>query len=422
MKIIKKAWEKGLIHIFTGSFLTKVISFFGSTFLVRVLSKQDYGILGYLENIYGYVFVIAGMGMSNAILRYVILGETAQEKYNFFFYAYKKGIVWNGVLSIIAILGCYFYPHPISYQPSIKLLYILLLALPFQYIIDNVLCNERAMFANQRYARFSLIFSAILISVKIVFGYIGGIASVILGQTTIYVILAVVFFLSTQKKYYCKLKPADISLEWKIKIDLYSFQYMITNGLWAIFMLNDVFLLGRFCQPEIIAEYKVAYTIPGSVSIINTAIGIFVLPYFVKNENDKQWIQLNFKKIYFVTAVCIGGVCSVLACLAKPIIWLLYGEQYFGIKNIMVVLLLSAFMNCGLRYTTANILAAMGKIKYNMMISFIGMLLQIIIDLMVIPHYGAIGVAITSCVVYGFMAVCLLLIFWREYYRDCTKN
>ena len=271
------------------------------------------------------------------------------------------------------------------------------------------------MFANQRYARFSLIFSAVLISAKIVFGYIGGIASVILGQTTIYVILAVVFFLSTKKKYYCKLKPADISLEWKIKIDLYSFQYMITNGLWAIFMLNDVFLLGRFCQPEIIAEYKVAYTIPGSVSIINTAIGIFVLPYFVKNENDKQWIQLNFKKIYFVTAVCIGGVCSVLACLAKPIIWLLYGEQYFGIKNIMVVLLLSAFMNCGLRYTTANILAAMGKIKYNMMISFIGMLLQIIIDLMVIPHYGAIGVAITSCVVYGFMAVCLLLIFWREY-------
>lgn len=72
---ILNIWKKGLIHILTGTFLTKLVSFFGAIFLVRVLSKEDYGILGYLENIYSYVFILAGMGMSNAILRYVVLGK-----------------------------------------------------------------------------------------------------------------------------------------------------------------------------------------------------------------------------------------------------------------------------------------------------------------------------------------------------------
>ena len=72
MTLIKAVWEKGLFHILSGSFLTKIVGFFGSIFIVRVLSKQEYGILGYLENMYSYVFIIAGMGLSNAILRFVI--------------------------------------------------------------------------------------------------------------------------------------------------------------------------------------------------------------------------------------------------------------------------------------------------------------------------------------------------------------
>ena len=48
-EMLKKIWNKGLPHIFAGSFLTKCISFFGSIVLVRALSKSDYGVLSYLS-------------------------------------------------------------------------------------------------------------------------------------------------------------------------------------------------------------------------------------------------------------------------------------------------------------------------------------------------------------------------------------
>ncbi|MCB6607647.1 oligosaccharide flippase family protein [[Clostridium] symbiosum] len=420
-KIIKMwdvIWKKGLLHIFAGTFMTKVISFFGSIFLVRVLSKQEYGILGYLDNIYGYAFVFAGMGLSNAILRYVVLAETIQEKYNYFNYAVKKGIVWNVILILCLLIFSGFYPHPAAYQNYIWLLCILIIAVPFQYIIDNVLCNERAMFSNQRYALYSFCFSGVTIISKILFGKWFGIKGVVFSQVCIYIVLAVSFFILTKKDYYSDLISKKLSKSEKSTITRYSLQYMITNGLWAIFMLNDTFLLGRYCAPEIIAEYKVAYTIPGSVSLLSTAIGIFVTPYFVRNENNNAWIRSNYKKTYLITAGVVGAICLIITVLAKPIVLLLYGSEYINVVKIMGVLLIASFFNCGLRYTTANILAAMGKVKYNMIISGIGILLQFSLNIQIIPRFGAMGVAITSCIVYGIMAISLLFIFLKQYYWD----
>lgn len=409
-------WKNGAIHIFIGSFVVKIVSFFGSIFLVRTLNKQEYGILGYLENIYGYALVLAGMGMSNAILRYVILGRNTQEKYNYFSYAYRYGVCWNIGLIIVIGVGGLFYPHPVAYREYAWLLPALMVALPFQCICDNILCCERAMFANQRYAFLSLFLSFSIISSKIMFGKIAGVGGTILGQTAIYALLALFFLITIKRKYFGELIKSSLAKKEKVEMNIYSFQYMITNGLWAIFMLNDTFLLGRYCPPEAIASYKVAYAIPGSVSLISSSIGVFIAPYFVKNENNKKWVKKSFIKTYSITAAFVAILCAIIAMLAKPIIYVLYGMQYMETVGIMRILLLAAFCNCGLRFTTANILAAMGKVKYNMLVSFIGVFFQIVMNLKMIPSYGVLGVGITSCIVYGFMAVVLLIFFIKEYY------
>ena len=412
--VIKNLWEKGLVSIFTGTFLTKVLSFFGSIFLIHVLSKREYGILSYLETFYGYVFIFAGFGTSNAILRYVVLGKSKQEKFDFFSYACKVGAVWNLFLVIIGIAIGMYYNHPEPYRDFLWLLCVLLLTIPFQYIVDNVLCNERALFENRRYAIYTIFLTAIVILGKISAGNEAGIVGVIFYQIVAYFVLSVLYLRSTIKKHYRGLKAKILPTYLKREINIYSLQYMITNGLWAIFMLNDTFLLGRYCSPEIVAEYRVAYTIPGSVTLINNAIGIFVAPYFVKNEENRKWVKSTFRKTYLITAGFVGLICIIISIFSKLIISLLYGEQYSEINRIMLILLIAAFLNCGLRYTTANVLAAMGKIKYNMIISGIGLIMQLIINMNIVPTFGAVGVAVTSCGVYGFMALCLLAIFYLK--------
>ena len=102
-ELLKKIWNKGLPHIFAGSFLTKCISFFGSIVLVRALSKSDYGVLSYLENIYGYIWIFAGLGLSNAILRFVVLKDEKEYKRRYFEYAVKTALLFNVSKLIVLI-------------------------------------------------------------------------------------------------------------------------------------------------------------------------------------------------------------------------------------------------------------------------------------------------------------------------------
>ena len=418
---MKTIFKKGLVHILAGSFMTKLVSMFGSIFLVRILTKEEYGVLGYLDNIYGYVLVLAGMGMANVILRYVVLGNTPEKKYGCFRFAFRRAWIWNVILVVAAAVLFWFYPHKEEYRSYTWLLNVMFLMLPLQNITELVLCNERAMFANQRYASFSLTLSAAVIVSKIVTGAVAGIRAVVFGQLIVYGVMAVILYILTRKCYYQKLQPVAPEKTERSAMDKYALQYMVTNGLWTIFMLNDTFLLGRFCEPSVLADYRVAYTIPGCVNIISSAIGVFIGPYFVRNENDNAWVRSKFKKVYAISAAVIGVVCLGIAVLSKPVVWLLYGEQYLNIVPVMQTLLLAAFFNCGLRYTTANLLAAMGQVKYNMIVSAAGMVLQVGINIFMVPRFGAMGVAVTSCVVYLLMAVSLLIIFVCRYFTEPKK-
>lgn len=62
---------------------------FGSIVIVRLLSKQEYGVLSYIENLYSYAYVIAGLGLSNALLRYVILAKSPEKNINISIFALK---------------------------------------------------------------------------------------------------------------------------------------------------------------------------------------------------------------------------------------------------------------------------------------------------------------------------------------------
>ena len=146
-----------------------------------------------------------------------------------------------------------------------------------------------------------------------------------------------------------------------------------------------------------------------------SAIATFVTPYFVKNENDKKWVRENFIKVYLINLGVVLVVGVGFCILAKPLIYLYAGAKYMNTINLMRVILIGAVINNGLRMMTANTLSAMGQVKYNMIVSLIGVVLQISINIAVIPRFGVYGVACTSIGVYTFMALALFLIFSRKY-------
>lgn len=416
-KAIIKLYNTGALHITIGTFANKFVAFFGSIVVVRLLSKSDYGLLSYIENIYSYALVFAGAGLSNGILRYLVIATEDAKKKSFFNYIVKRSMKIDLGLAFALCLTANLVKFPDKYVGVNYLIPVVALLLPFQDLLNELLCTIRSLFKNKLYAYIAFGSSTLLIIGRVIGAFVGGVDGVLWSRVLINAVFAILLLLFIKRSFFpviaaCKLENEECKM-----VNSYSFQYMITNGFWAIFMLNDAFLLGVLLNdPSALADYKVAYVLPGNISIFATAIGVYVGPHFTKNENNLKWVRNNFKKVFVLSAVTIGTVALIIAFLAHPLISFMYGEQYLNTVLLMRVLLLAAFLNSGLRYTTANLLASMGQIRYNMIVSGFGIIVQILLDVILIPRLGVMAVAISNCFVYFMMAVILFVVFYKKYY------
>lgn len=60
----------GFLHILVGNTLNKMIAFISSIVIVRLVEKAEYGNLSYADNLYAYINLFAGLGVSAALLKF----------------------------------------------------------------------------------------------------------------------------------------------------------------------------------------------------------------------------------------------------------------------------------------------------------------------------------------------------------------
>lgn len=59
---VRSLLQRGLMHMFGANVLNKVISFSGAILLVRILSKGEYGVYAYVQNILSFFFIVEWIG------------------------------------------------------------------------------------------------------------------------------------------------------------------------------------------------------------------------------------------------------------------------------------------------------------------------------------------------------------------------
>lgn len=408
--------SKGAFAILSGTFLTKIAAFLGSLVLVRIMSKSEFGVLGYMENLYTYAYLFAGYGLNNAVFRYLVLKETASEKKGVFNYVVSQGTKFNLVFVTILAASAFLFPHSEEFSAAHLLLPLMLLALPLQFLSDTCSFSLRALFRNRAFAFAAVLTVVAVWGVKASGAMLFGLEGAAASWPIAYCVVALALLMYFRKRVFPGASAIAPEKEERKGIRSYSLQYMVTNGLWALFLQNDLLMISLLTgDATAVADYKVAYAIPAAIAILSSSFGMFVAPYFVKNEDDKAWVWSNYKKTFAATAALVGIAALLVAMLAEPVVRFFYGEQYLNIVPLMNLLLATAFITNGLRYTTANLLAAMGKIRVNMIVSFGGMLSQVALNLALIPLFGVYGAAYTSIIVYSLMAVAVFVPFVKMY-------
>ena len=406
--MIKKLIEKvrgyakeGLFHIFGSKMIAQVGGLISSVIVIRHLEKIDYGCYVDAVNLYSYPAVFMGLGMTNVVIQYCSEKVSEARKNAIYRYAFLGGNAAN-ILVALVTAGIAYWQYRTG-QPQTAFYLLLMCGLPFINYADayaqTVLRVKRR---NKVFSNANTMYSIVLLIGNIVLTRLFLVPGLVYSRYVAYFVATVICFLPLVKEgFFGEILSTKERLETSElrKINNYAFICAITNFSSTVLTLLDVTCLDLVLKdPTVLADYHVASVIPTACTFVPSCLMVFFYPKLVaaisdgKEEGRKYLIQLA--KVY---AVVNGLVCLGIAVCAPVLIWIVYGEKYMNVIGLMQILNLNYLAYC-VRNLMGNAIAAIKKVKMNLLFAVVSGLLNIVLNMLLIPRQGAVGAAIATLI------------------------
>ena len=409
---IKKLYETGFFHIFSSNVINKILLFCNGIFIVRVLSKESFGVYSYSQNLLSIFLLFSGLGINNGLLQFASKSNE-EEKNEIFKFTFRLGIIINIILTGIVILYCIFCNFKIKEGKEI-LLYMS--GFPFfTIIIDSFLIYWRAELKNKEMSVLSTINTLSTVIFMVIGGYLYELKGVILGKYIGFIlVMLVILKYNSLKKIKQYLKKSKINFSLKKEIIKYSLSSQITGSIVSFIHTLDILSIGLLIgDKNILAAYKTANTIPFGLEFIPAAIMIYIYPYFARNNNNIQWIKENYIKVLKILIGINFIIVTTNLCFGKMIIINIFGKEYLDSIKIFNILCIGYFFTGSFRVLGANILFALQKPKYNIYSSVIASISNIFLNIFLIKKYGSIGAAYATLMIFIIWSVLVNLFIYK---------
>ena len=411
---LKNLVQGGFFHILFGNTLTKMIAFISSIVIVRLVSKQEYAYLAYADNLYSYINLVGGLGMSTAILKYCSAAKSKEEDKAYFWFTLKYGSVFQIVISIALLVYVYIAPIPF---PQARMIIMLMVLYPLlNHIFTTIMSYVRAHLNNKLYINMSIIQT-----VAVFFGSVGLVLLLSINGIVIARYLATLLAVLYSIKFLKSLGNVD-----KIKLSrqqikgfmAMSISLMIASFFSVILVNNEQMLVNYLIADEVAtANYKVANLIPAQLTFVTNSIVVYYFPLIARLE-DKIQIWKQLKKIGILSAG-ISVVISISGMILSPlIVQIAYGNKYEDALSLFPIFWIVHAINSGIRFLPMNMLAAVGKTKFNAIMSVCTCIIHVIVDYISIQAFGIMGVGIASGLVYAVSGI----LYWLYLHKVCVKD
>lgn len=410
-KNITKLINTGFFHVFGSNVLNKIMQFASGIFIVRVLTQLEYGLFTYSQNIISFFLLLNGFGIMSGLLQYGSKTTDDNKKAEYIKYTVKVSIFSSAILIFLILIYFYFGEFITNDARNVFLLMVFTpitsLLVEFIQIKNRIDLNNKAM------AIFSNVNTFMNLTGMIIGGYFFGITGVVIGKYLGNLIPVIMYreniiYVFKKWNYIANLEKKE-----KKEINKFSLISMTNNSISQLLYLLDVFLIGiMIVDSLVIAEYKTATLIPIALNFIPLSLMVYIYPYFARNSEDKEWIYDKYKKMILFFGLFNLLISLFLVFLAKPIIYIIFGEQYLGIVPIFQVFAIGYFFAGTFRIPGGNILASIGAVKYNFYTTIISGLLNIILSVILINVYGAMGAALATVLIFiisGLMSNIVIL-------------
>lgn len=398
--------HSGIIQLMGANVVNKVITMMSNMVITRLLSQYEFGIWSYVLNIYSYLELLSGLGLLSGAFQFGAEYHGKEDEFHFYRYCLKYGVIIDSVIVGIFLITSLFTQFSIAGTASYIRAYIPLIIITYSFnlLLTIFRCENRI----KEYAKI-LNINTMLIAVGTCIGALAGVTGIVTGRYIAYgFALAQILFHSRKelKKIFRakKLRPIQSKELWRYS--LFTGVSTVLNQL--IYLLDVSVVAVLITDAAEIAVYKCATLIPNALVFIPNSIIICVLPTIIQNRNDIVWLKKYIKKIYVYTGALNLLIGGMLIIISPFVITVIAGKGYTTSVPILRILLLDFIISGTFRTISTNVLAAMKRVSYNLFLSIVSGVCNIVFDFVFVKRFGAIGAAYATL---GVVIVASILSF-----------
>ena len=397
-----KDFLKKFIGFSLGPIVGAIISFITVPVTSHLVSADQFGLSNMFTLANSIITLIVLVGIDQAYVREY--NETKDKKKLLFNSLLVPFITTICVGIILILFKVQFAQILFSDKSMIKPIVLLAICTPLFIIQNFMLLNLRMEEKAFQYSLWNIVSKALNLILTVIFLilYKRNFESIIYASIFSQLIVSLILL------YVCR---KDIGIS-KTYIDKQQIKSILKFGLplvpatligWGLTSMDSIFLRTITNYTEL-GYYTVAMKVSNVLALLQSSFTSFWTPLAFKwkeeGKSNKQFEMVSD------SVGCVMSVILILILLVKNIMPIIFGSNYENIVYIMPFLLFHPIFYTMSETTTLGI-AFSKKTYYNIIVSAISMMTNFVLNLILIPKFGAIGAAIATGISY-------LVFFWTR--------
>lgn len=383
------------------------ISFVVTIFVVRYLGPKDFGLFSYALSFFWLFGSLSTLGLESITTREIVKHPEKLEEINGTVFYLR--IAGSSIAIFIIAVTLYF-----TNEDTYTAFLILILSGSFLFQSFSVIEYYFRGIVQAKYNAYALSASVILSSIlKLLF--------ILIEAPLIYFIYAAVF-------EYMVLAIGLVAVYQMNKLSIFNWKYsqelarnllrdswplMLSGLVVMIYMRIDQIMIKNMISDEAVGFYSVAVRLSEAWYFIPVTLCNSIFPAIVNAKNvSLEFYNNRMQKLYDLLTWLAIGIAIPVTIFSDQIILLLFGNEFLTAAPVLTIYIWAG-VAVFLGVASSQYLINENLTKLSFFRTLVGMILNVVLNLFLIPRNGIIGSAIATLISYTL--VTFLLAFHKPF-------
>jgi O-antigen/teichoic acid export membrane protein len=374
------------------NFVTKPIFLFFMIFVARKLGVEDFGKFSFVLAFIMIFSVLIDFGFNQLTTRDVAKDKFLAPKY------IANGLSFRIIVSVLVYIFIYTLINAMNYPIDTKRsIYVASAYLIFLSLIGFIYSIFRA-FEKIKYESILIIIEKALIiflgSLVLIVGF--GLETLwftFLFSSAIAFVISIIILLKKVTKFSLELDPYFIK-----KFVKKALPFAVMNIFIIIYFRIDMVMISMMRGDLQVGWYSAAYKFVEVSILIPNIIMIPIYPVFSKlYVSSLSSLTSIYKQVLKIMIIISLPIPIVVMIISEKIILVLYGASFINATPALMILIW-AIPSIYLTFVLGALLPAINKQAINTITTGICMILNVLLNLILIPSYGYLGAGVSTVV------------------------